>query len=219
MKYKWLHQKQNNSCILFFNGWGMDEHAVSHMNSDGFDVCIMYDYNPLEQIPNIFDSYAKLYIVAWSLGVYAAEIALHNSALQFEKKIAINGTGKPIDDTYGIPENIFTATLNTWNEKNRERFNIRMCGGHRQYSESTHHMSTRSIKNQHDELKHIYNTHTQTNAHPHLIWDTAIIGTHDLIFSKENQENYWSKQVNSLILPINHYPFNYLKKWRTIIDK
>src|SRR5690554_4753505 len=130
MKYKWLHKSQNSSCILFFNGWGMDEHAVSHLNSEGFDVCMMYDFNPLEQIPNIFDSYTKLYLVAWSLGVYAAGFALYNSPLHFEKKIAINGTGEPIDDRYGIPEQIFTTTLNTWNEKNRERFNIRMCGGH-----------------------------------------------------------------------------------------
>jgi biotin synthesis protein BioG len=150
--------------------------------------------------------------------VYAAGFALYNSPLHFEKKIAINGTGEPIDDRYGIPEQIFTTTLNTWNEKNRERFNIRMCGGHSHYAEAKKHMSTRSIENQHDELKHIYDTHTQTNVQTSLVWDTAIIGTHDLIFSKENQENYWSKQVNSLILPFSHFPFFGTQKWENIIE-
>ncbi len=197
----------------------MDEHAVSHLNPNTYDVCMIYDYNPIQQIPDIFDSYEKLYLVAWSLGVYAAEITLHNSALQFEKKIAINGTGKPIDDAYGIPEKIFTATLTTWNEKNRERFNIRMCGGHTHYSQIKHHMSLRSIENQHDELKHIYETYTHKNAQTLFVWDTAIIGTNDLIFSKENQENYWSKQVNSLILPFSHFPFSDSQKWDNIIEE
>ena len=48
MKYKWLNKKNNEELILFFNGWGMDESVVSHINPENFDVIMIYDYNNLE---------------------------------------------------------------------------------------------------------------------------------------------------------------------------
>ena len=38
MQYKWLNKKENKNLIVFFNGWGMSEKAVSHLDFDGYDV-------------------------------------------------------------------------------------------------------------------------------------------------------------------------------------
>ena len=48
MKYKWLVKKNNKSLIIFFNGWGMDESVVRHLESGSYDVLMFYDYNTLE---------------------------------------------------------------------------------------------------------------------------------------------------------------------------
>ena len=48
MEYKWLNNKNNNKIIIFFNGWGMDESVVSHLNPADFDILMFYDYNSLD---------------------------------------------------------------------------------------------------------------------------------------------------------------------------
>ena len=49
MKYKWLNKEVNNSkLILFFNGWGMDDNVVKHLDVEDYDVLMFYDYNTLD---------------------------------------------------------------------------------------------------------------------------------------------------------------------------
>ena len=44
--------------------------------------------------------------------------------------IAINGTESPVDNSTGIPENIFKGTLETLDERNLRKFRMRMSGSH-----------------------------------------------------------------------------------------
>ena len=44
MEYKWLNRKNNSKLIVFFNGWGMDENIVAHLEFDEYDVLMFYDY-------------------------------------------------------------------------------------------------------------------------------------------------------------------------------
>ena len=48
MKYKWLNLKKNREVIIFFNGWGMDESVIKHLNYGSYDVLMFYDYNTLD---------------------------------------------------------------------------------------------------------------------------------------------------------------------------
>ena len=45
MHYKWLNKNNNNKLILFFNGWAMNETAVSNLAFDDFDVQKIATYN------------------------------------------------------------------------------------------------------------------------------------------------------------------------------
>ena len=45
MKYKWLNLKNNQKLIIFFNGWGMDEGVVKHLDCEGYDILMFYNYN------------------------------------------------------------------------------------------------------------------------------------------------------------------------------
>ena len=42
MKYKWLNNVKNKKLIIFFNGWGMDENVVKHLDCEDYDVLMFY---------------------------------------------------------------------------------------------------------------------------------------------------------------------------------
>ena len=48
MKYKWLNKIGNQKVIVFFNGWGMDENIVRHLDYEDFDILMFCDYNTLD---------------------------------------------------------------------------------------------------------------------------------------------------------------------------
>lgn len=217
MKPTWLHTNNNTQCILFFNGWGMDEHAVSHINAEGFDVCMLNDYRDLHGLPDV-QKYSSVYIIAWSMGVWAAHQVCAELPVKPLYALAINGTELPIHNSMGIPEAVFTGTAQSWDDSNKTKFNMRMCGGGKEYRSMKHYMSKRNTIEQQEELlaieAHIKNTHTHTSC----VWDKAIIGEYDMIFTAENQKNYWLDKVNSITLPIPHFPFHTIRNWRELLD-
>ena len=109
MKYKWLNINQNNKVIVFFNGWGMDESVVHHLDFSDYDVLMFYDYNNLDTNFdfNSLDKYKNKSLIAWSMGVMVA--TLFNQ--KYTSATAINGTLKPIDNEFGIPQRIYDLTI------------------------------------------------------------------------------------------------------------
>ena len=126
MKYKWLNRGKNNKIILFFNGWGMDENVVNHLDSEDYDVLMFYDYNSLDTDFDfeLLEAYFEKNLIAWSMGVMVAAYLAPSLALPLGegKRTAINGTLKPIDEEYGIHPKIYDLTIKGFNEKGRDRF-------------------------------------------------------------------------------------------------
>ena len=106
--------------IIFFNGWGMDERVIKNVsNSKNYEIKhLNYPYL-LEKID--FFKYSKVYVVAWSFGVYyASKFLLENQNLNIIS-IAINGTPAPIGKS-GIPLKVFNLTLNGLSFENLRKF-------------------------------------------------------------------------------------------------
>ena len=100
MQYFWLNKKdENKKLILFFNGWAMNETPVQHLKNDDFDVLVLFDYRDVDFNLAQFDfsKYDEKYLVCWSMGVYVANL-FKKDLIDFDKKIAINGTTSIIDD-------------------------------------------------------------------------------------------------------------------------
>ena len=212
------YNSSNTQCILFFNGWGMDSNAIHHLETTGFDVFEFHDYATLE-LPNIdLQKYSNIYLVAWSMGVWASKKVFTNSSIQFTKTIAINGTEMPMHNTYGIVNDVFTGTLENWNDTVRTKFNIRMCGGRSAFQLLQKNMSLRSIENQKQELQIIYNAICNGEVPSKFVWNSALIGEQDSIFTPENQKKYWLGKTNWFTLPFPHYPFERFNSWKQIID-
>ena len=53
MKYK-FYENNNNKLIIFFNGWGMDEIIISHLDREDYDLLILYDYRDVDLITATF---------------------------------------------------------------------------------------------------------------------------------------------------------------------
>ena len=200
--------------------------TVSHLTlPDQCDLLALYDYRILELSDDLadlpWDSYEAVTIVAWSLGVWAAEqVVPHWSILPTKQRlIAVAGSPYPMHDQWGIPKQIFVGTLEGLTDENRQRFNRRMCGGKR-YKQLYDILSERPTTELRDELQAVYDSlatpkASESTPHTRLAWDLAIIGERDQIFPAKNLSTLW-KAVNvpTLLLPDGyHYLFDLWQSW------
>lgn len=185
--------------ILYFNGWAMTPEAVEHLiRPEGYDLLIVWDYRSLD-LDFDLSVYKAISLVAWSMGVWAADrFALGLAeALPLERAVAICGTGYPVDDAWGIPQAVFEGTMNGLSEANRVRFNRRMCGGktYRHLFEALAKRSTDEIK---AELEAVYRHEVSAERSlpkaDALRWSLALIGQEDRIIPADNQLAYWRGQ-------------------------
>ena len=217
MRYKWLNQKHNEKLIIFFNGWGMDENIVSHLDSTGFDVLMFYDYNTLDtdfdfELLNIYN---EKNLIAWSMGVMIGSLmqplTRHFVISSGGKSVAINGTLKPISAEYGIHPKIYDLTIKGFNEKGRERFISSMFDT--QYESIPHptHLSNgREISNQLSELIALKNYSSDED----FKYDKVVISDSDKIIPTKSQVNFWKIEPN---LKGGHCPFFQFKNWSELL--
>lgn len=194
----------------------MDERAVNDLQAGDFDICMLNDFNGVSNIDKLTEAYKSIYVVAWSMGVWAAGKAI-SSSVEIKIAIAINGTQKPMDDNFGIPTAIFKHTLETWNETNRNKFNMRILGGRANLEKLESVLPIRSIENQQAELQYIQES-IEKEETKEIQFDTVLIGNQDLIFSPVNQQNYWQGKRKMVLLEMPHYPFAGFKSWNEIIN-
>jgi biotin synthesis protein BioG len=203
MEYKWLNRKNNQKIILFFNGWGMDECVINHLDTEDYDVLMFYDYNSLEtdfDFENIY-SYPKKYLVAWSMGVMTATLF----DIDYVSKTAINGTLKPIDDKYGIPKRIYDLTLRGFSLEGAEKFIKNMFKENCKLPQPN-----REFENQKAELEAL--THYEANMN--FKYDRIILSSDDRIIPTKNQAAFWEIKPNT---DGGHSPFNHFKKWSELL--
>ncbi|NJO89581.1 MAG: DUF452 family protein [Chloroflexia bacterium] len=216
MNKLWLNKSGNKNCILFFNGWGMDENAVKHLNVDNYDVCMFYNYSSIENIEFDRGQYGNVYLVAWSLGVWAASVLINPEKVGFEKVIAINGTQIPKNETLGIHPTTFENTIKKWTPRNRDKFNMRILGGKDAFLKWNSLLSLRACEEQKFELEFINNQINDKPIH-NIKFDYSIIGEKDLIFLHENQVNFWKGKTNLIEMDLPHYPFGNFTSWDQLI--
>ncbi len=219
MKYKWLNKGiNNNKLILFFNGWGMDENVVKHLDCEDYDVLMFYDYNTLDTDFdfNSLNIYSEKNLIAWSMGVMVASFlaTLIRPLGTFShqgRRICINGTLKPIDEKFGIHPKIYDLTIKGFNEKGRERFIKSMFDVQ---CELTPHPNPlpeeREINNQLSELIALKNY----TADDSLKYNRILISDNDKIIPTKSQVAFWGIEPN---LKGGHCPFFQFSKWSELL--
>lgn len=201
------HKKANNSdLLLIFNGWGCDEHILSGVEKDGYDILLLSDYlNLNNSFLEEVQKYRSIQVLAWSFGVSIANYFLPFLP-RVSHAIAINGTVHPIDNTEGIPFAIYEATLNNLSEKSRDKFFRRMMGGKNNMDRYKSFLPHRSLISQIGELRKFL----EWNSLNELVspsWDGVVIGTKDGIFPPQNMQNCWSRHPIKLRNEYHYIPF------------
>ena len=176
--------------LLFFAGWGMDEHPFLQDAPPDSDFMICYDYRTLDFDTSPLAGYTVIDVVAWSMGVWAASQVLSKVSLPIRRRIAINGSPFPIDEKRGIPPAIFMGTLEGLNEASLRKFQRRMCADGNVFARFQLTAPERSIEELKEELAAVAEQYrmlpTETFA-----WEQAIIGESDRIFPPTNQRAAW----------------------------
>ena len=203
MEYKWLNKSNNSNLIIFFNGWGMDESIVKALKPDNNDVLMFYDYNSLDTDFDFktIENYSEKFLIAWSMGVMIG--TLFN--IDYNKKIAINGTLKPISNKFGIPEKIYELTLKGLSEDSIRKFIDNM------FLESHTELGIkRNFENQKTELAALKTYQSNMD----FKYDKIIISKYDKIIPTKNQSAFWGIEPN---INTGHSPFNIFSSWKDLL--
>ena len=217
MRIVWLSKKSTGRVVIFFNGWGMDAGIVSKLETM-CDVVMFYDYRTLslETFPS-FQEYEEIYIVAWSMGVWAASHTIPLLEIEPTLSVALNGTECPVDDRWGIPRKIYELTERGMNEQGREKFFIRMFDRRLDGHPLEEQKSLRKLQEVREELSMIREQAVGgTSYHK---WDKVYVSEKDVIFPMENQLNWWKDRAPVVTLHSGHCPFGKFKSWEEIIGK
>jgi biotin synthesis protein BioG len=184
----------------------MTESVVAHLIPDDYDVLMFYDYNTLDSDFDfsLFKSYREKKLVAWSMGVMIASCCEQISLENFSKKVAINGTLKPIDEEFGIHPKIYDLTINGFNEKGQDKFINSM------FEISPKLNIERNIENQKTELIALKNYQANTN----FKYNKILISENDKIIPTKSQVKFWGIEPN---LKGGHCPFLQFEKWSELL--
>lgn len=212
MKTK-FYDHQGEHLIVYFAGWGTPLDAVAHLIlPTDHDLLICYDYQDLK-LDFDFSAYQQIRVVAWSMGVWVAERVLQGITLQ--SATAVNGTGLPCDDNFGIPCAVFKGTLENLTENTRLKFERRMCGDKASF-EDYQQFPARPFDEIHQELTALFAMIGQDRRTDLICWANALVGSGDKIFIPANQHRYWTPRCTVQETDGGHYLFSRFTHWSAL---
>ncbi len=219
MKIQWLHENHKDRLLIFCNGWGMDGAPFAPLGAHDLDVLMCYDYEGLtlqQDLQEFMDGYREISLVAWSMGVWAGQCLFAPISERFENIVAINGTLCPIHDLYGIPVEIFTASLSQFSEEALLKFYRRMCRTRVLLNRFLAFQPKREIANQREELKYLLENadcHTLESS----IYKDVVIADHDHIMYTDNQLRFW-QSGNIHLVDGSHFLFYGWTTWDELLQ-
>lgn len=197
----------------------MDWRPFASLEHPGYDIMVVWDYRQLTfSWRPVLNNYEEICLIAWSMGVFAASITIHEIAPRITMRIAVNGTLDPIDERRGIPPAIWRGTLNALSPATWRKFQRRMCTTPAQFADFQTRAPRRTIADLSEELIAL-ETHSMFHTEQITDWDMAVVGREDGIFPPENQNRAWRDIAPIRILDSGHLPDFAQIIRRLIIDK
>lgn len=197
--------KDKKKLILLFLGYSFTPSSVKHLNIDDYGLCVVYDYSDLKFDYEILKE-KEIYLIAWSMGVWAANLVLKD--IKLKTAVAINGTPFGIDDEFGIKKDIFYKSISDYDFESFKK--LCFLG-----------ISENKIKdfkfnqNAKFELINLYKNASQKNE-DHINWNKAIISKKDLIFPSKVCLDYFKQKAVCINAP--HFVFFKFKSFGEIFE-
>jgi len=189
VKSRWIVKNSNPRLLVFFCGFGVSPKILSAVSLPrGYDLIAFYDYRGFEFEAD-FSAYSEVSVVAWSFGVWAADFCAEKIG-PCARRVAVNGSRRPVDDLFGIPKAVFEATAENFDEKKSEKFFRRICGGARALAGLAEFLEPRPARELEEELAFLGAAFAR-EAPRQTRWDAAIASRGDAIFPIENLRREW----------------------------
>lgn len=208
----YFKNKNSKNIIVLLCGWGLDEKPFEIIESSDFDVLFVFDYSSLN-LDFDFSKYQKKVLIAFSYGVFMASV-IKDSLPEFDYKIAINGTLKPIDKEFGISPKIFDLTLSSVSDESMLKFYSRMFDNNLDDEYFGEHLPSRD--NCKMELSQIQKYYRESN---NVVYDfdKIIVSAADKIIPTKNQLNYWKDSIVKKV-DAGHFLFYKFNDFSEIIN-
>ncbi len=223
MRIAW-QRGSGDDLLVFCNGWGMDETVVAHLGFAG-DVVVLSDFTSLysDKLPadlvSALAAAPRRLLIAWSMGVWVApQLFACSGPVSFARRVAVNGTLRPVDDEFGIPIRLFRGTLEQFDETTRRGFYRRMCGSRAVEEMFAARQPQRSLDSQRQELDFYWQ---HRSIRPENCYDTAVIATKDRIVPTANLRRFWqgADGVQPVEIGGGHFPFSALSRWEQLLER
>ncbi len=208
---QYLNNKNSDKLIIFFTGWGCDEHEFEHLDTNS-DVLLLFDYLDLNFDFN-FSKYKNIDLIAFSAGVFVASIV--NFDFKINNKIAISGNPYLFDEKLGLSKEIQNV-LCSITEKTADDFAKNyLIKTEDEWKIFRHSQRTlNSCKAEFESLKKIYQKEKENIKN---IYDYALIGSDDKIFNVSAQKEFYGNKVHT-IKNARHNIFFKIKNYEEIFN-
>lgn len=212
MKTEFLRRNTGSSrLLLIFAGWGSGPRLYESFAPSvpaEWDIFVAYDYDFKDFPADAVNSYHTVYLLAWSLGVAAAEVAL--SSLRISRAVAVNGTPFPVHDSYGIPVSVYDGTNSLLNQRNLHKFRRRMVATSDEFKSLLPFLpEDPEISSLQAQLSFIRECVLDSDYRPQLKWERAYVASEDHIIPTANQLAYWKDKAHGTAvynLESAHFP-------------
>ncbi|UWR85314.1 DUF452 family protein [Phaeobacter inhibens] len=206
MEFRWLKRKQAGEAIVIFGGWAVGPGVFDHL-AGAQDLVFVSDYRSLDvDLPDL-SGYDHVTLLAWSFGVAAYAHWQEGRADPFDRKVAVNGTLTPVDETRGIPPAVMVKTAEGLSEQRFAQFLRRTFNT----PQPPHAVD---IDARRAELHAVAARGTAPSVHFDQIW----IAGRDRIFPPANQHRAWAGATIRELPAAAHAPFDHFDSWQAMIS-
>lgn len=200
MQQDWLQRAGGQDLVLYLLGWASTPNAVCHIPLPaGCDALAVHNYMSLEPLrAEDFAAYRRIYLFAWSFGVWVAEQCC--AGLPLHRAIALNGTPFPTDSRYGMRLRVVMRTVQALARTGKQAAAAPGRGI------PTGPYAERSPQEQVEELTRLAAWSEKSSA-ARLAWHKAWIADRDEIFPPANMWAWWQSVGLGTGFESYHYPF------------
>lgn len=201
MHREWLSCTGERDLVLYMLGWASTPNAVCHIHPPGCDVLAVHKYMSLEPFAAAeFSAYRRIYLFAWSFGVWVAEQCCRE--LPLYRAVALNGTPFPADARYGMRLRAALRRIKSVARLGLNPFELAEPGR----GEPPGPFPELSVEDKVEELSRLAAWSEEDSA-AHLRWDKAWIADKDEMFPPANMWAWWGSVGLGTGFEGYHYPF------------
>lgn len=181
----------DETALLYFSGWGTTTTVVDRLElPDEWTLIVASDYRGEEHQEIDLSHYTHSYLVAWSMGVWAAE-HLCRLAGRPERAVAVNGTPNLISDDEGISREVYAELIKDLDEKSYHHFLRQMCLSKGLYKDYLRLPNRPTVEEAREELVSVWEQYAPIER-CRIPWTRALISSHDLVVPPDSQRRFWT---------------------------